>query len=103
MSVKDRKFDDLDLHFDKRVKIGRKDRMAPKYAVVYSMTGLPRGSSCLLCSDTGNERERWLRKTRNEGMNGSTRYVVYSNFNEALDASIKWARRKDEEYADGQR
>lgn len=99
MSVKDWKFHDLDLHFDRRVRVGRRDRTAVKYGVVYSMTGLPPGSSCLLCSVDGNEKGNWLRKTRNEGMLGSTRYVSYPNFNEALDASIKWARRKDEEHA----
>lgn len=99
MSVKDWKFHDLDMHFDQRVRVGRKDRKAVKFAVVYSMTGLARGSTCLLCSDTGNEGKGWVRKTKNEGMKGSTRYTYYPNFNAALDASIKWARRKDEERA----
>jgi hypothetical protein len=99
MSVKDWKFHDLNMDFDRPVKVHGE---YIRYRVVYTMTHLPKGSYCLICGN-GSEKNRWLRKTRNEGRNGSVRYVTYPTFNDALDASIKWARRKDEERADEER
>jgi hypothetical protein len=92
MSVKDWRFHDFDMLLDSLVKIRNECR---RYPVVYRMTGLLRGSQCLLCDvDDG-----WLRKTKNEGSNGSIRYDYYSSLDEAMAAAIKWARRKDEEAA----
>jgi hypothetical protein len=96
MSVNDWKFHDLDMLFNQRIKI---EGDVHTWAVVYRMTGLPKGSKCLLCSVTGAEDKQWVRKTINEGMLGSVRYARYPTLNDAIDASIKWARRKDEERA----
>ena len=94
MSVHDWKFHDFNMLLDARVNVYGERETFP---VVYAMTHLAKGSLCLLCGD--REDARWLRKTKNESMNGSTRYMVYDNLNDAMDASIKWARRKDEERA----
>lgn len=51
---------------------------------------LPAGSYCFVRPEGG----RWVRKTRNEGMRGSTRYAGYRTLQEALDAAQAWARRK---------
>jgi len=94
MSVHDWKFHDFDMLLDMPVRVGSE---LLTYPVVYRMTGLQRGSFCLLLGD--RETGFWLRKTKNEGMNGSVRYMGYPNLSAAMDAAIKWARRKDEEAA----
>lgn len=104
MATKHWKFHDYDMHIDMLVRenTGPACRIeARRYKTVYSLTNLPKGSLCLVYSN-GGELDRWTRKTRNEGMNGSTRYITYSNLDEALRAGVQWARRKDEEAASEQ-
>ena len=93
MAARDWKFHDFDMLLDQRVSVPERET----FPVVYRMTHLAPGSLCLLCGD--RDDGYWLRKTKNESMNGSVRYVGYPNLNDAMDASIKWARRKDEERA----
>lgn len=90
------KFHDYDMLLDHRIKTGRGE--FPRFPVVYRLTHLPKGSLCLIYRSEGVTG--WTRKTKNEGRNGSVRYISYRNLDEALDAGIKWARRKDEEAAE---
>jgi hypothetical protein len=60
----------------------------------HSLTGLPEGSLCRIFQPVGETH--WVRKTRNHGRGGSTRYTRHSTLQEALDAGQAWAWRKDE-------
>ena len=98
----DWKFHDFDMLPNGSVKVlGKHER----FGVVYRLTNLPTGSRCFIYpyghdGDVNTENKRpWMRKTRNAGKNGSTRYTWYPSLNAAMDAAIKWARRKDEEAA----
>lgn len=92
MAQRDWKFHDYDIRVNGTVKVHGAHRTFPE---VYSLTGLPKGSACLVYGDlTG-----WTRKTINAGAKGGTRYERYSDLQTALDAGITWARRKDEERA----
>lgn len=99
MSVKDWKFHDFDMLLNHVVKIGRERKCFP---VAYRMTHLPWGSACVLYpldhdGTVANEGKPWMRKTRNEGSGGSTRYEWFPNLDAAMAGAMKWARRKDEE------
>ena len=89
------KFHDYDMLFDRQVAVGYGEY--PRFPVVYRLTNLPKGSLALIYKS--EEATGWTRKTKNSGANGSVRYVSYRTLDEALDAGIKWARRKDEEAA----
>jgi hypothetical protein len=71
-----------------------------KVPVAYKLTHLQPGSSCWVYEYLADiDGPRFVRKTRNEGMNGSTRYISYPDLDSALLAGVAWARRKDEEAA----
>ena len=85
------KFHDYDLLFHSTQRIsGRAVR--PSY--LHRLTGLPKGSSCVVFQDDDGS---WCRKTINEGRKGSIRYEYFTTEQAALDAGVAWARRKDRE------
>jgi hypothetical protein len=100
MSVRDWRFHDFDMLLSGKVKVYRG---WVRYAVAHKLTRLAPGCYCLIYNSTGNEKARWTRKTVSHGGKGSTRYITYDNLDDAMDAAIKWARRKDEEHATDER
>jgi hypothetical protein len=97
MSVRDWKFHDFDMLLNGIVK---EYRERVRYCVAHKLTRLAPGCSCIIYRGSDNdESKNWTRKTVSHGGKGSTRYIVYDNLADAMDAAIKWARRKDEEHA----
>jgi len=92
MAQKDWKFHDYNMLINTGVKVGSEYITADE---AYFLTNLPNGSYCIVY----RVGETWVRKTRNEGRNGSVRYQRDGGLQACLDAGLKWARRKDEERA----
>lgn len=90
----DWKFHDYSFRAGGQIKHGREWVQVTE---VHSLTGLPEGSMCRIYQQPG--KTGWMRKTRNHGRGGSMRYQWHNTLQEALDAGLAWARRKDEERA----
>ena len=54
---------------------------------------MPNGSYC----HVSRQGESWVRKTCWRGAKGGVRYETYKTEDEALQAGIKWARRREQE------
>jgi len=62
----------------------------------HRLTGLPKGSTCIVFPKPDSDSGQWLRRTSN-GADAGVRYESFSSLDEALTAGVTWARRKERE------